>query len=246
MKLSFLKILPFITVGLLNTIVHTKVAEFIGSPYAQQAPQELIELTETVAHSWDFEKPYEVIIPTKAGIQVNPWNLFTYIDVDPLTKNPYILINQEWFLQLPQDQQTFLLERNFARIIHGALPQSFKYVPYIFALISLIIIVILSFIFRATVLKNQTIVIAVFAAIGITLVLELTVLEKMRTKVNHMLGVRYDKYIHELVIAKTNNRQAAIDAFEAIDEKISEEIANGQSFFVPYASIFKAYAEQLK
>jgi len=86
---------------------HAKVIEALEDYTVSKAPQEIVDITERVANKMGFTDGYEVVIPTKAAIQLNPWNKFVVYTINPITKNPLILINPEWFSGIPSEQQDF-------------------------------------------------------------------------------------------------------------------------------------------
>lgn len=99
--------------------VSAKTIEFIEDVYAIQAPQEIVALAEKAAALVGFEKPYEVAVPQKAGVQINPWNKFAAYGINPKTNNPFIIINPQWFSKIPENQQLFWLSRCFITLEQG-------------------------------------------------------------------------------------------------------------------------------
>jgi hypothetical protein len=224
-----------------------KPVEFIENPYAMQAPQELVDRVDTVAQMLNFDKPYEVAVPKKAGLQVNPVNKFiNYDQSNPQTQNPYIILNPDWLLKLPEDQQTFWLARAFLRFEHGMVPLHVRVAPFLLGLLNLAIMVLLYFALARTQFasyKKWMRIVAVFVLMGICNVL---FINKLHLKFIRYLGMRHDHAINEMVVGKTGNREAAIKALESFSAEIKKEVENGQAFWKPYEAFYVEYADALK
>jgi len=98
---------------LLSCTSFAKMVEFKEDISAKQAPKKIVQVAEKAAALIGLEKNYEVIEPKKMAIDLVPLNKFIRYFVNPSTKNPLIIVNTEWFSQLPESQQTFLLGRSF-------------------------------------------------------------------------------------------------------------------------------------
>ena len=223
-----------------------KMVPFQEDGYMLQAPENLLAVAEKVANIVDFTADYEVVVPKKAGIEINPWNKFIAYGTNPLTKNFFMVINPEWFNKLPEDQQLFLVGRNFLILKLGVTPLSFTVIFYAFIIISLLLLVCIFLIFSKTVLKNQKIWIRILLACALVGVMEFMLLDPLERKLKLHYGKLYDKKIHESVVEKTKNRDAAIKALEYLDSSIKDEIKKGETLFVPYENLFETYAQQLK
>jgi hypothetical protein len=228
-------------------IASGKTVEFIENPYAVQAPQALVDRVDKVAQMVNFDKPYEVAIPKKAGLQVNPVNKFiNYDPSNPQTLNPYIILNPDWFLKLPEDQQTFWLARTFLRFEHGMIPLHVRIAPFLLGLLNLLIMVLLYFALarsRFASHKRWMRIVAVFAFMSICNVL---FINKLHVKFIQYLGMRHDHAINEMIIEKTGDREAAIRALESFSAEIKKEVENGQTFWKPFEVFYVDYAEALK
>jgi hypothetical protein len=85
-----------------------------------------------------------------------------------------------------------------------------------------------------------------FAALGIVLVLEVVVFDKIELKLKSHFISLHDRKINEIVVQKTGNRDAAIKACECYDAVIKAELKDGETFWTPYATTFEDYVKALK
>lgn len=223
-----------------------KVVDFIEDGYLMPASPEIVTLTENAAQLFEFEQPYEVAMPKKSGLQINPWNRFIASGIHPQTKNPLLVINDSWFKTLDSDQQMFLLGRTFLMLQHGGLqPFSVTLVSYLLILLSLGLLFLLFWLLGKTQrIENKWARMAV--AYGIFLVCNITFLNTMQAKVIQYFGIRHDIQIIQMTVEKTHNKQAAIKALEAIDSIIKDDLRNGEQFWEPHATLFENYANGLK
>jgi hypothetical protein len=227
--------------------VHTKQVPFIENPYLQQAPPEIMALAEQAAQIADFTKDYEVAVPKKAGLQVNPWNRFiTGGIINPQTNLPYIEVNPEWFLALPQDQQIFLLARCFTIAHMGVLPMSIKIIPYAHIVFSWIIIFLVFWLLGNTVLRMRPWWMRLGIAVVCIALINVAIGNRLVTAATKCLAERHDTAIVEQTLEKTHNRQAAIAALQSIDQGINNELAGGDNFWEPYKDIFKTLAQSIE
>ena len=226
--------------------VHAKNVEFIENIYAQQAPEQLVAQSEEVAKMLNFEIPFEVGVPKKPGVQVNPWNKFIVHGINPQTTNPFIIINQEWFSSLPEGQQKFLLARSILYLKEGTTTFPIKAIPYIYSLLSILFTVLLYFAFGKTRLGHEKWWKRALLAYAITLAFNLAFMKSIQEAVTHYLGERYNTKISEMAIKQTGDRDAAIKAYETIDSVIKKQLQDGEVFFKPYETIFEEYAKALK
>lgn len=214
--------------------------------YSMQAPEELGALVKKAAELVDFTSPYEVVVPKKAGVEINPWNKFIGYGVNPLTKNSLVIINSEWFNKIPEDQQLFLIGRDLVILKNGVTPTSFIIIQCIFVAISFLLLFLLIWLMGKTVLKNQKLWVRILAACIIVGLCEFFVLDLLQVKVRTYYGKVHDRAIHELTLEKMSSRDAAIKALDHLDSSIKNEIKNGETFFIPYENLFESYAQELK
>ena len=154
--MNFKKKCAVVLLSLFTVTTYPKVVEFVEDAYLKQAPQEIVNQVEKVADVMEFETIYEVAEPKKAGIQINPWNKFVAYGINPLTQNPFIIINTEWFSTIPSEQQVFLLGRAFATFAQGAVPGG-KIITYLFILFRILLILLLFWVLGKTPLAKQNI-----------------------------------------------------------------------------------------
>jgi hypothetical protein len=241
--------LNYLTLGLclvINNISCAKALEFVEDAYTSQAPQELVDTVEKAAQLFEYNDPYEVIVPKKAGLHINPWNKFIAGGLNPQTKNHFIIINPEFFSGLPENEQLFLLGRNFLRFKHGLIPLSAKLIPYASVLLSILLAFLLFWLLGKTRLAHQKLWIKGLIIFGAVLVTEVAILDKIGTRLTHSFSKAYDHRINEMVVQKTNDRDAGIKAMEVLDAAVKNEINNGENAFVGYKDLFGEYAQALK
>jgi len=68
----------------------------------------------------------------------------------------------------------------------------------------------------------------------------------MYLKINEYFTRRFDYRINKLVIEKTDDKQAAIEALERIDAEIKQECEAGNIILAPYINHFQHWANDLK
>ncbi len=226
--------------------VQAKNVEFIENIYAQQAPEQLVAQSEEVAKELDYQAPFEVAVPKKPGIQVNPWNKFIAHGINPQTTNPFIIINHEWFPSLPEGQQKFLLMRSILFLKEGLTTFPIKAIPYIYSLLSILLAVLLYFAFGKTRLVREKWWKRALLAYVITLAFNLAFMKSIQGAVTHYLGERYNTKISEMAIKQTGDRESAIKAYETIDSAIKKNMQDGEVFWKPYGTLFEEYANALK
>lgn len=230
----------------LLTNAQAKIIEVAEDGYMMPAPQQIRDVAEKAAALIDFDTGYEIVAPKKSAMTINPWTKFAAYAINPATKNPLLIINTEWFLKMPEDQQLFLLSRNLLILSNKVSSFPIKLIPYLFMLLSLCFVVFVFFALRQTPLKDKKLWIRILVAFGIGLVGEVALLNRLEANISHYVKMQYDKKINELVIQKTNDRDAAIKAFEFIDSSLKNELGNGEMFWAPYEKLFEEYAQNLK
>ncbi|MGA9530304.1 MAG: hypothetical protein WBQ73_00245, partial [Candidatus Babeliales bacterium] len=108
---KIMKILISLTICVFT--VHAKMVHFQEDVFLSQAPQDIVAIAEKVAKKMGYDGTYEVVIPKKAAIELNPWNKFASYGVNQQTKNNILVINQDWLLNLSEEEQEFILGRYF-------------------------------------------------------------------------------------------------------------------------------------
>lgn len=225
----------------------SRVEYTLEDAYTQQAPEEINSVVDNAANLMNFTQYYEVIIPKKAGVQINPWNQFVAHTTNPMTKNHIALINPEFFATLSNAEQTFLAARVVAQAQEGTAPWSMKVIPWIWVLLTwLVAAMIFIFMTKQTRLAQYPWWGRAILVWAIVVICNMTFGMKLQTQWLKYVGMKHDTYINELVIAKTGNREAAINAMEKIDATIKTNIKNGESFFKPHEDLFARAAQALK
>lgn len=225
--------------------IQAKMVEHPENAYSVQASQDIVALAQKAATIVDFDPYYEIGMPTKAGIAINPLSNFVVYGTSPLTKNSFIIVNPEWLAKMPEEQQLFFFVRNFLTFKEGR-PLSMKVVPYLYILFSILLSIFLFFVLGKTVLKNQKIWIRVLVVFGFLAASELLITDKLEVATLRYLGKRFDISILEQVVQRTHNRDAAIKALEFYDASIQKEVPNDEKFWAPYKNLFAEYAQELK
>jgi len=226
--------------------VKTEVREHIETPCTMQAPEKIVGIVSRVALLTNFEGQYEVAVPKKAGLQVNPWYKFVAHGINPQTNNPIVIVNPKWFLSIPEKQQNFLLGRCFLTFKHGMVPLSIRIIPYLFGFFSILFIIFLVWGLGKTRFGNQKMWIRILIAFGILVLFERALTDKLQTKVMWYFGSRYEMQINEMALQKSSDRNSAIKALEFFDASIKDELKKNEVFWAPYASLFQGYANKLK
>jgi hypothetical protein len=243
--MKFLKYTVIALWSLTNNYICPKQVEYTEDVYSVQAPQELVSLAQKAADLMEFKGSYEVISPKKPALQINPWNKFVGYGINPQTKNSFIVINPQWFSNIPEDQKLFLLSRNFLTLKLGTIPVSMKIAPFIFSFIGILLMFVLFWLLGRTKLVSQKLIRALIAFATVA-TLNLIFINPLAIKLNRYLGARYDMQINEMAVQKTQNKDAAIKALEYFDGSIKKELAGGETFWEPNVKLFENYANELK
>jgi len=225
---------------------YSKMVEFTEDAYSMQAPQEIVDIAEKAAEFFECKDAYEVVVPKKAGILINPWNKFIGTGINPQTKNHFIVINPEWFLSIPEKQQLFLLGRNFLAIKHGTTPLSMKIIPFLFILFTGCFVLFIVWILGKTRLAEYKPWVKGLIAFCIMTTCNIAFMNGLQSKFLLHVAKNHDKAINEMIIQKTGDKDSAIKALEFFDSSIKSELNNGESFWAPYAMLFENYAHELK
>jgi len=225
---------------------YAKTVEYIENGYAQQAPVELVNHVEEAATYFDFKEPYEVAVPKKAGMQVNPWYKFMAYGVNPQTTRPFFSINPDWVSKLPEDQQLFLLGRGFESFKGGVIPWIVKFSPFIYSFFSIALMFLLYFALGKTRLAQQKKWLRALIAYGIVAVCNLAFMSALNTTFVQYLAVVHDDKAIARIIQKTGNKEAAIKALEYFDASIKQDSNENATFWKPFEHSFEHYVKVLK
>jgi hypothetical protein len=235
-----------LTALLCSSYAMAKAVEYAEDAYLLQSPQAIVAAAEKSAALMDYKDAYEIVVPKKPGIQINPWNKFIACGINPQTKHPIIILNPQWFNAIPEDQQTFLLCRNFATLQIGAQPFSIKVLRYFFVVNSILLAILIFWLLGKTRLADQKKWLRALVAIGITILIELTITDKIAQKLTHHFVIQHETSIIEKVIERTHNRKAALEALKHFDASIKKELADGELFWKPFEHTFENYVKILQ
>ena len=231
---------------IITSLTSAKMVEYGEDGYLMQAPQEIITVAERAAIIMDFKNPYEITIPKKPGLAINPWNRFIAFGINPQTKNSFMIVNPAWFSHIPEDQQTFLMALNFSAMQHGSVSIAMKVVPFMFFIIGIFLIILFIWLLGKTVLIKQQQWVRVLIAVCLLLVLDNTIFEIIAKKINVYLASAHNTKVIVDTVHKTRNKEAAIKAYEYLDACIKKELAEGETFFTAYERIYEDHAESVK
>ncbi len=214
-----------------TVLSHTKMVEFTENPFQVQAPQEIAEIVEKAVNKYNFLQDFEVIVPTKAGLLQYPHFHISETGINPYTKNFFINVNPQWFLNLPVEQQDYFLAYSFITDEYGSLPNSLQYLGLLFIALSFLVAIALSFSIRKTLLKNmasqyQTLWIIIFLV-----VLKWLFWTPLENKTQEYLTKQHKIKLHSLAIQKAGNKNAAVNYLRAVDTFIREQANNGEVYF---------------
>jgi hypothetical protein len=222
-----------------------KTAEFFENVFAAPASEKLVAQGQKAAELIGYEKAVEIASPKKAGIEINPLNKFIYGQINPQTQNAVIVANPEWLSLMPEGQQFFLIARALMRLKEGT-PLPMKAVHYGYMVLSFLLVIGLFFVLRKTVLKNHKVWMSILGAFVMTIALEFLCFDPLEAKLLQYLGLQHDKNINELIVQKTQDREAAIKALEFYDAAIEEEYPKDQKFWAISKGLLGSQAEALK
>lgn len=231
---------------ILQPILSASPVPFTEEAYALPAPQEMVDFIESIAQSIGFTELYEVAIPKKSGIQINPWNKFIGSGIHPVTKRPFFIINPEWFNALSADEQAFFITQHFMRLHEGILPLSLKILPYLYILLSILLIMGMFIGFGYTPLRTRSKWLRLMIAVLFAGLCEPAFLNRLYAKLQESLLKTHRLRIDELALEKTQNKDAAIRALNHLNACVNQELNNGELFFAPYATLFAEEAESLQ
>lgn len=225
-----------------------KMVEFAEDAYTAQAPEKIVAVAQEAAELVGFVGQYEVAVPKKAGIAINPWNKFAGHGRNPFTQNLFILINPQWFTNLPSSQQLFLVSRAFMDFAEGPRLWSWKLmsaVPYMFILLCGVMGA-LGFVVWKRLLAGYPAWMYLLLSVVLVVVLNFIVMNRVQTAILRYFRGIVSQEVIQLTVQKTGNRKAAIGALDALDKAVKGEVRRGESFFEPYSSVFENYARMLE
>lgn len=241
LKKSFFACLALITLN-----APAKMAEYYEDAYAQQAPQELADKVAKIINKIAFEKDYQVIVPKKPAMQINPVNKIISYGINPQNKTPFVLINPEWFSTLSNEQQDFLIARSLITLENS----NWHSLPKIFTPLWIIIFLALSvlafFILKKKYLVGKPTWMIVLATVIPLLIVD-TVLGPVHDKMKLNIAHRFDAQIARMALEKLDqDKHVAISAFQAMDDFAKKELAEGDTFWKPIENTFSDLAQRLK
>lgn len=222
------------------------MVEYYEDAYAQQAPQELADKVAKVVDKIAFGKDYEVVIPKKPGLQINPVNKIISYGINPQTKNPFVLINPEWFSALNKEQQDFLIARSLVTLENSTWHSLPKLFTPLWIIIFLALSLIAFFILKKKFMLGKPTWMIVLATLVPLLVVD-TVLGPVHTKMNLNIARRFDAQMARMALDKLNlNKQVALDTFKKMDDFVKKELAEGDTFWKQYENTFADLVNRLK
>lgn len=232
---------------LFSGLVTAKSVEYAyEDAYLKQAPAEIVQIADRAAEVVGFDQPFSVTMPTKAGMQINPINGFFAYGLHPLSQHVFFIINPEWFATLSSDEQIFLLGRGFMSTIPGFLYYLIKVLPYLFVLFSVMLALVLYWLMRFTPLAYKKWWLKALVVYVLLIVINLSLVRPfIQPNISSLLALKFDMNVIQNVIAKTGNKEAALQAFEKYNAGIQQEFDNGQLALQPYVGLFKKYADAL-
>ena len=244
----------FTLVALLASIVgvNAKNIEYVEDDYAVQAAPELVQQVDRVANLVDFMSDYEVVSSKEFGVEVHPANRFIASVVNPATKNLRIIVNADWFNGLTIAEQDFLIARCLVRQQQGgALPKSVKFMPWVFALLTIGLLFSIFFVLRSIKFLTLTSLIKlpiwgrIAALVAIVVSIEFLIFDPVQANLVELAVRRHNLNISSLAIDKTGDKASAIQALNKFDIGVKAELANGEAFWKPFENTFSNIIKDL-
>lgn len=243
---TMLKMVAIVCVALVNLNAPAKMVEYYEDAYAQQAPQELADKVAKITNKIAFTQDYQVVVPKKPGLQINPANKIISYGINPQNKTPFVLINPEWFSTLNNEQQDFLVARSFITLENSnwnALPKIFT--P-LWIVIFLALGVIAFFALKKKYFVGKPTWMIVLATVIPFLIID-TALGPVHNKMNFNVARRFDVQMARTALEKLDqDKQVAISTFQAMDDFVKKELAEGDTFWKPLENTFADLIERLK
>jgi hypothetical protein len=243
---TMLKMSLFACAALINLNAPAKMVEYYEDAYAQQAPQGLADKVAKIVNKIAFSQDYQVVVPKKPGLQINPVNKIISYGINPQNKTPFVLINPEWFSTLNNAQQDFLIARSLIIFENS----SWYSLPKIFTPLWLIIFcalgVLAFFILKKKYLVGKPTWMIILATVIPFLIVD-TALGPVHDKMNLNIARRFDTQIARTALEKIDHdKQVAISTFQAMDDFAKKELAEGDTFWKPLENTFSDLAQRLK
>lgn len=243
---TMLKMIAVSCVALVSLNAPAKMVEYYEDAYAQQAPQELADKVAKIANKIAFVEDYQMVIPKKPGLQINPVNKIISYGINPQTKNPFVLINPEWFSTLNQEQQDFLIARSLVTLENSNWHTLPKLFTPLWVAIFLALGVLAFFILKKKYLVGKPTWMIVLATVIPFLIVD-TALGPVHTKMNLNITQRFNVQMARMALEKLGqDTQVAISTFQAMDDFVKKELAEGDSFWKPHENTFADIVDRLK
>lgn len=215
--------------------------------YLHQAPEELIAQVEQVAQKLAFDKDYQVMIPKEMGLQVNPWNRMVAYGINPKNNLPFLLINPEWFFRLNSDQQEFILARNFTMLSQGTKSTAMKVLPWLWMAVTGALMVITYLALNMSPFGSNPAWMKIVMILILYSLANIIFLNSAFFYYNTQLARSHDNQIIHLALKKTGqDKQVATSTFQAMDDFVKNELAEGDAFWKPFENIFSDIIARLK
>lgn len=225
---------------------HAKMVEYYEDAYAQQAPQALADKVAQIADRVGFSQDYQVIVPKKPGVQINPINKMSSYGINAQTKNPFMLINTEWFSTLTNEQQDFVIARNFIILENSSWLSAPKLFTPLWVIIFLLLGLLAFFALKRKYMVGKPTWMVVLATLIPFLALDMA-LDPVHAKLNYAIARRFDAQMARAALDKMGlDKQIAIDTFEKMNQTVTKELAEGQAYWKTYETIFTDIAKRLE
>lgn len=240
-------VMALLSVLALNT-THAKMVEYIEDIYLLPAPHEITEQVSSVATQIGIAQDYEIAIPKKAGMQINPWNSLIASGKNPATDNLFVTINPPWFNQLTKEEQNFLITRAFLYAQCGGSSLPIKALPWLFTALNVLVMMGIFFAlgaYRKTAQLNKWIRVAI--AIGTVGLFNATIGNKLQLKVIGHFATRLNIDIDNQAMVKSGVRkEVAVQALTRMDTVVKEHIKAGELFWKPFETSFEEQIQALR
>lgn len=234
----------FYMILLSNSVVQNMYAqrvELSEDAYIGLPSSALIDQAQQVAQRIGFTGKYELVIPKKPALELNPWNNFIAVGINPVTKNLVIIVNEPWFSTFTTAEQEFLLGHYFLIGKRGLVPFSARFIRGLcIGLYFILLILIAAFLNRMPLSRYKFIFFNIMFAciIGFSLGKVLVMLQPYIFKHHEKKGMRLAAQI-------MGDHDAACSALQRYDAAIKAEVAQGNVFWQPHAHIFEEYFKAL-
>lgn len=211
---------------------------------AVQAAQEIADDASRAAERMGFKGEYEIVSPTRMGIEVNPWNKFIASGINPFTKRSIVIVNPEWYSALSAEKKNFWMNSIFIKSIEGDLPFETKALPWVYTLLSFLAIFGLAVLLKRFVNYNKWIRFGL--ALAIVALYNNTIDIRVYNKIVEHFNSKYALRLNEKAISKGISRDVAIEALMELDQAIKQDLQAGQVFWKPFENKYAERATDLK